>query len=81
MREDRPCTRRTCDLVLLFVCLFHVTKGRAGDEGLPGQDGEPGSPGVPGRIGFPGLRGAPGLPVSFHHNLLYDSQCCVSPVN
>lgn len=69
MKEVRPCTSRTaCNDILLFVCVFHITKGRAGDQGLLGQDGEPGSPGAPGRIGLPGFRGSPGLPVGFHHN-------------
>lgn len=48
--------------------MFFITKGYAGDQGLPGQDGEPGSPGAPGRAGFAGFPGNRGLPVSFHRN-------------
>lgn len=69
VKKVGPCMSPTaCNEILLFVCVFHVTKGRAGDQGIPGQDGEPGLPGAPGRIGFPGFRGNPGLSVGFHHN-------------
>lgn len=52
----------------MCLLVFYITKGPAGDQGLPGIDGEPGSPGSPGRIGFPGFPGNRGLPVSFYRN-------------
>lgn len=63
--------------------MCHVSKGRAGDTGVPGQGGEAGSPGTPGRIGLPGFPGSRGLPVCFQHSCfinvsLHDNRCCVS---